>query len=155
MATELLVLPQKNHLVAATAFDLELIDSLHSDKHYRAKLTLASVRSVKQNRYYWGGVLETTIDNHPYYLSTKPLHIWLKTRLGLVERMVFHDNTAHFEVDSTSFGSMLPEEFKTFLDNAIMLICTEVIPGMDPSRLKAHAEQRSRVSYHEATRPAA
>jgi hypothetical protein len=155
MATELLILPEKHHLVPATPYDAELVDGLRDRTHYKAKLTLATVRSVKQNRYYWGGVLETAIDNHPFYLSSKPLHIWLKTRLGLVEKMTFHDNTAHFEVDSTSFGSMPSDEFKSFLDNAILLICTEVIPGLDPAMLKSDAERRTGVSYREATMGAA
>lgn len=151
MATDLLIIPDKKllHLVPATAHDQELIADLR-DRDHKAHLTWATPRSVKQNRYYWGGVLATAVDNHPYYAGTKPLHLWIKTRLGLVNRITFHDESFFVDVDSTAFDKMPPDEFRTFLDNAILLICTEVIPGLDPVMLKAQASGRSGVSYTEA-----
>lgn len=152
MATDLLIIPDKKtlHLVAATSFDQEAINGLRFEKHYKAKLTLASHRSVIQNRYYWGGVLQTAVDNQEFYLATKPLHIFIKQRLGYIDKVVFHDGKVHIEVESTSFGSMDPEDFRTYLDAAILLICTEVIPGLDPTLLKANAAQRTGITYSQA-----
>lgn len=152
MATDILIVPDKKllHLVPATPHDQEIISELRDDKHYKGHLTFTTPRSVKQNRYYWGGVLATAIENQDFYHGTKPLHLWLKTRLGYVNRITFHDDSFFVDVDSTAFDKMLPEEFKTYLDSAIMLICTEVIPGLDPAMLKADAQRRSGVSYREA-----
>lgn len=155
MATELLVTPEKLHLVPITPFDQELLGDLRDGKHYKAKLTLASQRSVEQNRYYWAGVLQTAVDNQEFYVATKPLHIWIKSKLGYVDRVVFHDDSVHVEVESTSFGKMPPDEFKTYLDAAILLICTDVIPGLDPDALKANAEHRTGVSYRQVCERAA
>lgn len=152
MATDLLIIPDKKtlHLVPVTPHDQELIADLRDDKQYKGHLTWANPRSVKQNRYYWGGVLATTIENQDFYHGTKPLHLWIKTRLGLVNRITFHDDSFFVDVDSTAFDKMPPDEFRTFLDAAIMLICTEIIPGLDPAMLKADASRRTGVSYQEA-----
>lgn len=151
MATELLILPdaQTHRLVPATAHDQELIAGLRAE-HYKAKLTQAKPRSVKQNRYYWGGVLTTIVENHEFYTRPEPLHLWLKTRMGYVNKITFHDGSVQMSVDSTAFDKMPPEEFRTFLDNAILILCTEVIPGLEPAMLKANAASKSGVSYREA-----
>lgn len=152
MATELLIIPDPKtlHLVPVTPHDQEMIANLRADKHYKAKLTWATPRSVKQNRFYWGGVLATIIENHDFYVRPEPLHLWLKTRMGYVNKIAFHDGSVQMTVDSTAFDKMPPDEFRTFLDAAIMILCTEVIPGLDPKMLKSDAERRCGVTYREA-----
>lgn len=153
MATELLIIPDLKalHLVPVTPHDQELIAGLRADKHYKSKLTWANPRSVMQNRFYWGGILGTVIDNHPHYTRPEPLHLWLKVRMGYVEQITFHDGVVHNRVDSTAFDKMPPDEFKQFLDNAILILCNEVLPGLEVRELRSAAERKTLISYRQAT----
>jgi len=144
MSTEILVRPVTPllHLVPITAHDQFVLSEMRFDRDYRAKLTWAIPRSVKQNAFYWA-VLTIVAENHPFYVRPEPIHLWLKTRMGYVNKITFHDGTMHTEVESIAFDKMPADEFKTFLDSALMILCTEVLPGIDREDLIEHTEAKN------------
>jgi hypothetical protein len=146
MATELILRVDLSKLVPASAHDQELLCGMGFGKEYRGVFTSARPRSVHQNRFYWA-ILGKVVENHPFYRGTKPLHVWIKTRLGYFEEVRFHDGRMQIEVSSTAFDKMDPREFKTYMDAAIDVICTEVIPGLDSRRLVREIENMLGVSY--------
>ena len=66
--------------------------------------------------------------------------MFLKTRLGYVETIFFHDGSMQLQVTSTAFGKMDGFEMRKYMDLAIDVLCSEVIPGMDRRELIGEVE---------------
>src|SRR5665213_3192161 len=103
MSMQLIVRRQMSGLVAVTAYDAELLAGIPMGREYTA--TLTQKRSQRQNRFYWG-LLGKIVANHPFYRRSEPLHLWLKTRLGFVEEIRFHDGEIQIRATSTAFDAM-------------------------------------------------
>lgn len=146
MAVELLVRVENLRLIPATVGDQELIAGLKEGKEFSSKLTSASKRSILQNRFYWK-LLGIVIENQEFYRGAEQLHFWLKIKLGYVEQIEFHNNQMVTRVASTSFERMEDFEFKTYLDAAIVVICEEIIPGMNSRDLVNEVERMLGLSY--------
>jgi hypothetical protein len=50
---------------------------------------------------------------------------------------------------STNFDSMDEIEFREYLDRALEVICTEIIPGLDIRALKAEGERKIGKPQHD------
>lgn len=133
-------------LSAVTAHDSELLSSIPFGREFTA--TLTQKRSQRQNRFYWG-LLGKIVDNHPFYRDSKPLHLWIKKRLGYVEKIIFHDGTMSEEVSSTAFDKMDGFEFRPFMDQALEVLCSEVLPGVTRRELLAEVERMLGDKYDE------
>ena len=128
-----------------TAGDQELISGL-PQKPFVARLTSASARSILQNRFYWA-LLGKVVENSEHYHGSEGLHFFLKVRLGYVEQIEFHNGKMITRVASTSFERMDDHDFKTFLDAAIDVIVTEIIPRLPRTDLIHEIENMLGVSY--------
>lgn len=146
MATDLIVRVENLRLVPATAGDQELLDRLTQGKEYVAKLTNTSKRSLLQHRFYWG-LLSKVKENQEHYGSAEHLHFYLKVKLGYIEEVQFHNNQMVTRVASTSFERMDSDDFKRYLDAAIVTICEEIIPGLDSRVLVHEVERMLGLSY--------
>lgn len=144
MATELIVRRELNRLVPVTAYDSELLSAIPLGKDLNAKLS--AKRSLKQNQFYWC-VLGKVVESHPFYMSSKAVHMAIKTRLGLVEEIKFHDGRMITVVSSTAFDVMDATEFRGVFDNAIEVILSEILPGITRQELLGEAEQMFGASY--------
>lgn len=147
MATEVLVeLDDRGKLCGVNSSEQALLDALDPKKSYRAKITAATPRSIRQLRFYWAS-LDECVENQEFYLASPPLHMWLKHRCGLYSKIIFHDGKVHIELDSTGVEKMEAGPFNDYLDKALHLLCTEICPGMERKRLIEAAERRSGVTY--------
>lgn len=128
----------------ATARDDELLAAVPFDRDFTA--TLTQKRSQKENAFYWT-VLGKVTANHAFYRRAESLHLWLKTRLGYVEEITFHDGASHMRVSSTAFEKMDGLAMRTYMDLALSTLCAEVIPGMDRGALLAEVEGMLGLRY--------
>lgn len=146
MATTLILRVDLGKLVPASAHDQECLVDLGFGKEYAAKLTSAKPRSVQQNKFYWA-LLGKVVENQRHYRRSEQLHIWIKVRLGYVEEMVFHDNRTATKVSSTAFDKMDNHDFRQYMDAAIDVLVTEIIPGLKRTALIREVENMLGISY--------
>lgn len=137
MATQIIVRRELPGLVAVTAYDSELLSAIPMRREFTA--TLTQKRSQRQNRFYWA-LLGKIVSNHPFYRRSEPLHLWLKTRLGYVDEIRFHDGSAEIRATSTAFDSMDGLTMRAFVDGAIDVLCAEVLPGVSRRELLSEVE---------------
>jgi len=146
MSTSLYVRRKGNTLVPCAQVDEEVLMSLPEGKDISASLTRP--RSSKQHRLFWALLLQVC-NNSDDYSKPEQLLLWIKIRLGYVEAVRFHGDQTWWVAKSISFNSMGQDEFGKFFNDSVDLICTEVIPGMDPNALINEAEQVSGISTKE------
>ena len=144
MAHELIVRREQSRLVPVNGYDLELLSAIPMGKDLTAKLTMK--RSLQQNRFYFA-VLGKVVDNHPFYATSRALHVALKVRLGLVESIQIHDGHIVTVVSSTAFDAMDGIEFRTVFDKALLIITTEILPGVSINELLGDAEAMFGAKY--------
>jgi hypothetical protein len=108
--------------------------------------TLTQPRSLPQHRFYWG-LLALCVKNHDFYRTTQALHIYLKTKMGLVEYIEFHDGRTHIHVGSTSFEKMDGISFGQYLNSCVDLIITDILPGVHRLRLIAEVERMVGITW--------
>lgn len=102
-------------------------------------------RNRARNAFYWK-MLSIVVENTEHWPSPEKLHEALKRHLGMVEEVVGIDGEIHLELRSTAFDRMSEPEFAAYLNRAINVICTEVIPGLDPMELRSESSRRSGVT---------
>lgn len=146
MATSLILRVDFGKLMPASAHDQEALVDLGFGKEYSAKLTSAKPRSVAQNRFYWV-LLGKVVENQKHYRRAEQLHVWIKVRLGYVEEMVFHDGRTATKVSSTAFDAMDNHDFRKYMDAAIDVLVTEIIPGLQRTALIREVENMLGISY--------
>ena len=97
---------------------------------------VTSPRNVRALRWYWA-LLQKIHANQEKYPSVGALHIAFKMACGLVFEVI---NPATGEVsvvpDSIRFERMEEEEFKAYLNNVVDLVCSYIIPGLEPGALR-------------------
>ena len=150
MSTELIVERSFNGLVAVTARDAEIMSEIPLGKQLTALLSLK--RSQRQNRFYWC-LLGKVVANHPFYRRSEPLHLWLKTRLGYVEEIIFHDGQIEMRATSTAMDKMDGLEMRKFMDAAIDVLCTEVLPGIRRGDMLREVERMLGVRFDDVFSP--
>ena len=138
MATQIIVRRQFSGLVPVTAHDAEMLADVPMTRDFTA--TLTQQRSLKQQRFYWA-LLGKVVANHPFYRRSEPLHLWLKTRLGYVDEIRFHDGRVEMRATSTAFDKMDGLEMRKFVDGAIEVLCAEVLPGVRRREILAEVER--------------
>lgn len=140
MAVEIIMCRERGRpgLHPVTAHDDEALAAIPFGKEFTA--TLTQKRSLPQSRFYWA-LLGKVVANHSFYARSEALHLWLKTRLGYVESIEFHDGTVHTRVSSTAFDKMDGFEMRRYMDLALTVLCDEVIPGMDEGALLYEVER--------------
>lgn len=152
MATQLILRRAMNGLAPVTAHDAEILAGVPMNREFTA--TLTQQRSQRQNRFYWS-LLSKVVSNHPFYQRSEPLHLWLKTRLGYVEEIRFHDGKTEFKASSTAFDKMDGFEMRRFMDAAIDVLCAEVLPGVRRRELLAEVEHMLGERFDDVFKPQA
>lgn len=144
MAHQLIVRRELSRLVPVTAYDMEMLSAVTMGQDLSAVLTMS--RSLRQNKFYWA-LLGKVVANHSFYKRSEALHLWLKTRLGYVEEIIFHDGEIHTRVTSTAFDAMDGLEMRKYMDAAIDVIVTEVLPGVKRHALLGEVEHMLGVKF--------
>jgi hypothetical protein len=95
-------------------------------------------RSLPQHRLFWS-VLRYVAERSEWETAERLL-VALKLRLGRYDLMKLPSGKVVPVPHSTAFSAMPQDDFQSFMDAAMGLICTEVLPGMDSDRLIAEAQ---------------
>ncbi len=99
---------------------------------------VAKDRSTPQMRLFWQ-ILEH-VAKASHWESPERLLVALKIRLGRYDLMKLPNGKAVPVPHSISFAKMDHEDFQKFMDDAMEVICSEVLGGYDPERLKMEAQ---------------
>jgi len=94
-------------------------------------------RSLPQHNLFWA-VLDH-VGRATKFENAERLLVALKIRLGRYDLMKMPNGQVVPVPNSISFGAMTQGEFQTFMDDAIGLICSEVLPGVTSEQLLAQA----------------
>lgn len=97
-------------------------------------------RSTRQHNLFFA-VLHKVWENQDYYKTSEALRHALLVRLGYVDHYAFKDGTAFAVPHSMSFAKMEQAEFSKLMDEALIFLTTEAIPGMDKAALMREVEQ--------------
>ncbi len=94
-------------------------------------------RSLPQHNLFWA-VLDR-VGRATKFENAERLLVALKIRLGRYDLMKMPNGKIVPVPHSISFGAMTQGEFQTFFDEAVNLICSEVLPGTTSEALLAEA----------------
>lgn len=83
-------------------------------------------RSNDQNRLYWS--LLEKVAEATHFETAEKLHIYIKLQLGLFDLMKLPNGQVVPVPHSTSFRAKDHETFNRYFDQAIDIICRDVIP---------------------------
>lgn len=96
---------------------------------------LVRPRNPDHHRLYWA-MLNIVSENTEKFEDAEQLHYVLKIATGHV-RPFFSDKGIFYEPRPTNFASMGQDDFSSYYDKCVNVICDRVIPGMDSEALKA------------------
>lgn len=91
-------------------------------------------RSLGHHRLMFS-LLRKVVENTPSPISEDALLSWIKVRVGHVEYVPLAFGKSYAAPASISFAKMDQAAFNTFFEQAVTLICEEVIPGLDRAGL--------------------
>lgn len=126
-------------LVPLSAYDDERLSRFPMFADVRANLTMP--RSLPRHRLYWL-LLGIVADNQEVYRTAEDLHFALKVRLRYIEEFRLIGDEIIIRPRSTDFDSMDEVEFRQYMDGALEVIATEVIPGLDIDRLVEEGKRK-------------
>jgi hypothetical protein len=95
-------------------------------------------RSLPQHRLFFA-VLRYVAERSEWETAERLL-VALKLRLGRYDLMKLPSGKVVPVPDSIAFSAMPQDDFQSFMDQAMGLLCTEVLPGMDMDRLISEAQ---------------
>jgi hypothetical protein len=130
-------------LVPATNLDRDFLSKY--PPHTLLKCKITRPRSGAHHRLFFG-LLHLVVENQERYRTVDELLMYVKTALGYVEKIVFHDGTHIFVTQSIAFDKMGQDEFREFFDKAVDLIIAEVLPGVSRKTLIKNVEKMLGVS---------
>lgn len=85
-------------------------------------------RSLPQLRMYWD-ILSHVAESTEWGTAEK-LHVALKVRLGLYDLMKLPNGKVVPVVQSASFDGMTQDQFQSYMDKALAVLCEETLGGM-------------------------
>ncbi len=94
-------------------------------------------RSLPQHNLFWA-VLDR-VGRATKFENAERLLVALKIRLGRYDLMKMPNGKIVPVPHSISFAAMTQDQFQTFMDEAVNLICSEVLPGTASEKLLAEA----------------
>jgi hypothetical protein len=147
----------------ATKLDFDLA-SQEFDQGDRVRAQITKPRSIRQNAYFHA-LVQAAFDNQrggPQVETWEHLKSWLLIHAGWCEEYRFKRGSLSKEVaevlrrkfdfvdftvvertgeiimrfaKSISFKACPPEKMSEIMDKAVAIICTEIVPGMDPETI--------------------
>lgn len=134
MASEVIVHRRASSLIAATMADVEAIDALAHGIDYRAILTRAQGRSVKQNRMLWGlaKIVAENLPDQPgsVVLDNEAVVGMLKQEAGFVTPIMLGNGSYKLVPRSVSFEKCDQDTFNAFFNKALAVVERDIIPGL-------------------------
>jgi len=112
----------------------------------KCKLGQLVMADVKRHRYpgqharYWV-LCKLVADNSERYPTKERVSYMLKIATGHCEEIPMKDGNIAFIPHSINFASMDQGEFEAFFERVIQLVCSQVLPGLDPGGLRNEIEE--------------
>lgn len=129
-------------IVPASAMDEETLHRVPRDKTFAWKMW--QPRTLKLQRFYRGLVSWTA---QAVGVTHDQLHVRMKVRYGLWQRVEFDHSEPVLVLRSTGFEAGLDEqEFRAYVSWCIDYILQEVLPGTPRNRLVRQIEQATGVA---------
>jgi hypothetical protein len=140
---------EDGHLVPYANYDREMFAELPANKVLR--VNIAQQRSAPRHRLY-RVVLRLVVKNTDLFVSEDSLHKTLLLGCGVVEPIMTTAGEIIMIPSSTAFDAMNEDVFKAYFDQAMHIIETNIIPGIDLSLLlkEARAEANWKEEKAEA-----
>lgn len=126
-------------------YDREVFAELPFNKILR--VNIAQQRSQPRHRLY-RVVLRAVVKNTDLFVSEDSLHKTLLLGCGVVEPIMTTAGEIIMIPSSTAFDAMNEDTFKSYFDQAMVLISTNILPGVDIEELLAEA--RKEANWKEA-----
>lgn len=111
-------------------------------------ITIAKGRSAKMQRFYWA-LVNMVADAIGY--DKEVLSDELLTRTRRIDSYQFINGDIHIQPKRIS--KMRHDDFKSYVDDAIALICADYIAEMTRSRLLLEVENMLGITYEDAFAP--
>lgn len=141
MAVEAFVQSGPHGLSAATSVDAEALQGLTRGVTYRATITRAVGRSVRQHNLFWA-LCKIVSDNVECFppLSTEAAANLLKLRAGHATPVSLADGTVVFVPASISFAKADQDTFNRFFGRALDVVVRDLLPEIPSSAVRAEIE---------------
>lgn len=107
------------------------------------RLQFAQPRSLPRHRLYWV-LIRQVVKNCNFFASEEALHRTLLMGCGVVQPVLTVDGDVVMIPHSTAFDAMEEDEFKKYFDQALTIISTKILPGVDTNDLLAEAKSEAR-----------
>jgi hypothetical protein len=107
------------------------------------RLQFAQPRSLPRHRLYWA-IVRTVLKNNNFFATDIALHKTLLMACGVVEPVATTEGEIVLVPSSIAFDAMGEDEFKQYLDAALIAISTSILPGVDLDLLLKEAKQQSK-----------
>lgn len=128
-------------------YDEELCAELPKNTNLRA--AFSRPRNIPRHRLY-RVVLRLVVHNTDKFATEEALHKTLLVGCGVVEPVITVQGEILMIPSSTAFEAMPEDEFKSYFDDAMRIIETHVIPGVDLSLLLKEAREQANWKEKEA-----
>ncbi len=122
---------------------LETIDSISAEAFEHVPtgkdlfVVIRSRRNPKQHRLAWA-LASKLVDGCDFLHDSDEAMTYLKFKTRHVKVIMDQKTGKSFLMPkSISFASMTQEQFSRFLNRAIYVVCSEIIPSLDEARLRA------------------
>lgn len=131
--------PKGVYLAPADALSEERLCQIKAKPGDILKADIVRPRNGKHHRWFMALMKVTAEALSDPAWTPESLRFWLKVKTGLVK--IYEVNGERVaEVGSMSFASMKQDEFNDVSERMIGVICTELIPGMNPGDLRREVE---------------
>lgn len=120
-------------------FDVALAAKFRQDIPLKAKIS--ERRTLPRQRLYWS-VLQAVVDATGKWPNAEALHWSLKCYTGFIEEIASLNGEVLIRPKSTSFARMGEQDFREYMDTALLAITTEVTPGLTVEDLLALGQAR-------------
>jgi hypothetical protein len=135
-------------LVPLSDLDRDFLAEVPSEVPVRVRVTRP--RSGRHHRLFFG-LLHKVVENQNFYKTVDELLTYLKTQLGYVEKIRFHDGKYFLQTMSISFDKMPQDEFRNFFERSVDLIVSEVLPGVSKEDLLREVEEMLGIQHNIST----
>ncbi|WP_316196701.1 hypothetical protein [Bradyrhizobium sp. SZCCHNS3053] len=136
----ILVRKVEGRLLPHAPYDVEMFERYPENVPLR--IQLAQPRSGPRHRLY-RVILRIVVANTKKFSTEDALHKTLLVGCGVVEPVISPDAEIIMCPSSTAFDAMPEDEFKIYLDNALEIITSLIIPGLDLEDLLKQARAES------------
>jgi hypothetical protein len=125
------------NLVPYANYDREMFEGIPFNKVLR--VNIAQQRSAPRHRLY-RVILRIVVKNTDLFTTEDSLHKTLLLGCGVVEPIMTTTGEIIMIPSSTAYDAMTEEPFKAYLDRALCIIETNIIPGIDLESLLKEAK---------------